>query len=95
MSTVINFARGLTNEDDDEEDDKSATKIIDTYSSQLFSSLIALLKKAIADNYEPLQQEVMSLLSIIAGIIESEFAKYYNEFMPLLMSILVNVGMVT
>ena len=54
MSTVINFARGLTTEDEDEDDDKSATKIIDTYSSLLFTSLVALLKKAIAENYEPL-----------------------------------------
>ena len=37
----------------------------------------------------------MNLLSLVAAIIESEFAKYYNEFMPLLMSILTNVGMET
>ena len=37
----------------------------------------------------------MNLLSIVAAIIDSEFAKYYNEFMPLLMSILVNVGVDT
>jgi hypothetical protein len=37
----------------------------------------------------------MNLLSIVAAIIESEFSKYYNEFMPLLMSILENVGMET
>ena len=62
------------------------------YSSELFETLVGLLKKAIDVNYEPLQEEVMNLLSASAQVIESEFSKYYNVLMPLMMQILDNIG---
>lgn len=62
------------------------------YSQELFETLIELLKKGINVNYEPLQEEVMNLLSASAQVIESEFAKYYNVLMPLMMQILGNIG---
>ena len=62
------------------------------YSQELFETLVRLLKKAIDVNYEPLQEEVMNLLSASAQVIESEFSKYYNVLMPLMMQILDNIG---
>jgi len=44
------------------------------YSPQLFEILVELLKKAIEVSYEPLQEEVMNLLSGMAQIIDKEFS---------------------
>lgn len=85
VSTVINFAKGLINdENDDEEGTIGGDKVMQLYSEQLFESLVVLLKKAIDENYEPLQEEVMSLLSVVAALIEKEFSKFYNVLMPLM-----------
>jgi hypothetical protein len=88
VSTMINFAKGLLDEDD-------GSKILMKYAKSLFSSLISLLKKAMNENYEPLQEEVINLIKISASILEKDFAQYYNEFMPMMLEILNNVGMTT
>ena len=54
-----------------------------------------LLKKSMQTNYEPMQEEVLNLLSCIANIIEKDFAPYYTIFMPMMLEILTNVGMTT
>lgn len=56
VSTVINFANGLHSEEDEEEgeEENNNTEIIKIYSTNLFESLINLLKKGIEQNYEPL-----------------------------------------
>ena len=97
VSTVINFAKGLLTEDEEGEDETSAdsAKLMETYSKALFENLIKLLQNAMAANYEPLQEEVMNLLSVIAAIIEKEFAKYYSVLMPIMLNILTNVPMKT
>jgi hypothetical protein len=43
-------------------------------------------------NNEPLQEEVISLLSCMASIIDKDFAKYYNDFMPMMIEILTVIG---
>lgn len=96
VSTTINFVRGLINEEEEERDDTHKnTKIMNTYSSSLFTTLANLLKKAMQDNYEPLQEEVLALLSIAASIMEKDFTAYYSIFMPMMLEILNNVGMTT
>jgi hypothetical protein len=94
VSTVINFANGLHNEDDEEDEGASCdnSSIIKIYSDQLFEILVDLLKKGIDSNYEPLQEEVMNLLSAVAQLIEKEFSKYFSVLIPLMMQILLNVG---
>jgi hypothetical protein len=96
VSTIINFAKGLMTEDDDEETtDASSTKLMEQYSSTLFESLITLLNKGMEQNYEPLQEEVMNLLSVVATIIDTEFAKYYSVLVPIMTNILRNVPSTT
>ena len=86
VSTVINFAKGLLNEDNEEDDENTnGDKIMQVYSENLFETLVKLLKKALDENYEPMQEEVMSLLSVVASLIEKEFSKYYNVLMPMMM----------
>ena len=84
VSTVINFANGLHSGEDEEEDEVNNTEIIQIYSQSLFESLVNLLKKGIDVNYEPLQEETMNLLSVVAQLIEKDFAKYYNVLIPLM-----------
>ena len=55
VSTMINFAKGLIDEDEEEvEETKKTEKIMNHYTKNLFSSLINLLKQAMTENYEPL-----------------------------------------
>lgn len=82
---MINFAKGLINEDNEEEETINGDEIMKMYSETLFENLVKLLKKAIDENYEPMQEEVMSLLSVVASLIEKEFSKYYNVLMPMMM----------
>jgi hypothetical protein len=84
VSTVINFANGLHSEEDEDEGEQDNTDHIKIYSAQLFEVLINLLKKGIEQNYEPLQEEAMNLLSVIAQLIEKDFAQYYNVLVPLM-----------
>ena len=96
VSTIINFAKGLMTEDEDEETtDASSTKLMEAYSKTLFENLIALLKKGMEQNYEPLQEEVMNLLSVVAAIIDTEFSKYYSVLVPIMTDILRNVPSTT
>lgn len=92
VSATINFARGLTEEDEDDET-TNGDKIMAIYAQQLFENLVVLLKKGIDENYEPLQEEVMNLLSVVASLIEGQFAQFYNQLMPMMIQILNNVVM--
>ena len=70
VSATINFARGLNTEEEEEEEVDGA-KIMALYATPLFDNLVTLLEKGITQNYEPLQEEVMNLISVVATLIES------------------------
>jgi hypothetical protein len=63
----------LNEEGEDEEESTTTTgqKIMENYQVQLFQTLVTLLKKGIDTNYEPLQEEVMNLLSVVADLIQN------------------------
>ena len=65
------------------------------HSASLLAACVTLLQKGIQQNYEPLQTEVLSLLSSVAQVISDEFAEHYNSFMPLMQEILQNVPTTT
>jgi len=48
---------------------------------------------AVAQAYEPLLMEALSLVSVIASLIEKDFAKYYTQFMPVLKKLLAELPM--
>ena len=66
-STVQSFVAGLLNEDEEEDDSGiDAKEILSPYCKSLLQALVVLLQKGIQSNYEPLQTEVLQLLSSIA-----------------------------
>jgi hypothetical protein len=77
VSTLINFSKGLLN-DEEEEEETNGSQIMEIYSQSLFENLVMLLKKGMDSQYEPLQEEVMNLLSVVATLIDKEFSKFYN-----------------
>jgi hypothetical protein len=69
--SLESFVQGLIEEDDAEiEDTKKSSEIMLLYADQLFNSLEVNLKKAITQNYEPLQEHVLNLLNATASLIE-------------------------
>lgn len=92
VSCVINFVKGFVSDEEEEEEEKKVMKILDKYTKELFITLTNLLKLAVQENYEPLQEEVMALLSLMASLIGKDFAQYYNDFMPMMFEILNNIG---
>jgi hypothetical protein len=52
-----------------------------------------LFQLSLTNNYAPLQEEVLGLLSCLANVLEDKFADHYGKFMPGLKQILNSVGM--
>lgn len=48
-----------------------------------------MFEEALTQNYQPLQEEVLALVSCIATLIEEKFVKYYPNFMPGLKKIIL------
>lgn len=89
---MINFTNGLIVEDDQEiNETQKSSEILTLYADEIFTCLHENLKKGITENYEPLQEEVLNLLNVSATVIEEQFGKYYNHFMPLMLQILDTV----
>ena len=74
---------------------KTPAEIMQPYIPNILEGLVALLQKGIQSNYEPLQTEVLSLIMVIAEVIEADFAPFYNKIMPLMTEVLTNVPMET
>lgn len=92
ISCMINFTSGLIQEDETElTDTKKSSEILNLYSDQIFTSLLQNLEKGIKEKYEPMQEEVMNLLNVSATLIEGNFNKYFDKFMPLMNEILDHV----
>lgn len=79
-SALLNFINGLNQdqEDDEKEDPVDAKELMKNYSKQLLETLIQLLRRGIEQKYEPLQIEVLNVLSAICGVILEDFGDYFN-----------------
>lgn len=86
-SSFVNFLRGLLNKDQDEEE---ATEIINPYAKIILDTLTKLFNASLQINYFPLQEETLSCLSLLATILDREFAPYYPQIMPGLKQIFNN-----
>jgi hypothetical protein len=65
------------------------------YSTDLLKSLEEMLKKGIQSNYEALTLKVLENIQMVAKVIDSDFAQYFQQFMPLMSQILENVDQTT
>lgn len=63
---------------------------METYTNDLLTTCSTLLNESLQKNFAPLQEETLALLACVAQLIEEEFSKYYNNFMPGLKMILTN-----
>jgi hypothetical protein len=86
-SCFVNFLRGLLSKEQDEEE---ATEILLPYAKDVLDTLSTLFNGSLQVNYFPLQEETLSSLSLLATILDKEFAPYYPLIMPGLKQIFNN-----
>jgi len=72
-------------------EDKKSSEILEAYSDDMFQELINNLTLSVDAGYEPLQEQVMNLINVSASLLEDDFSKYFNSFLPLMIKILQNV----
>jgi hypothetical protein len=77
-STLVNFLKGLVDNDDEE----AFADLIKPYASELLTFLTGLFENSITINYAPLQEETLTNLSLLATLLDKDFAPYYNQIMP-------------
>ena len=90
---MTSMIRGLIDEEtaEDSEVNVRNKKLLVPYADGLVSSISALFQKSIEQNYQALQVEVLSTLSCLASVLDTNFEPYYNNFMPGLKKILATV----
>ena len=82
----------MVNEAENEEDDCDGREILKPFIPDLLRALVTLLKLSIQQKHEPLQSEVLNVLHSVCSVILSDFGQYFNDFMPMMKEILMNVG---
>jgi hypothetical protein len=92
-STLVNFLRGLVNKESEEDD--TLTEIIKPYAGELLQFLTTLFEKSISISHAPLQEETLTNLSLLATVLDKDFAPYYNQIMPGLKQILYHLNPTT
>ncbi|KAL4480079.1 hypothetical protein ABPG74_020595 [Tetrahymena malaccensis] len=75
ISAIINFCKELIEQDED-------CEIIKTYADKLLQGVSQTFEKCLSENNQRTLEETLICLSTIAVTLETEFVKYYNNFMP-------------
>ncbi|KAL4509172.1 hypothetical protein ABPG72_018103 [Tetrahymena utriculariae] len=75
ISSIINFCKELIEQDED-------CEIIKTYADKLLLGVSQTFEKCLSENNQRTLEETLICLSTIAVTLETEFVKYYNNFMP-------------
>jgi len=91
--TLVNFLRALFSKEDGIE-----TEFVDMlkpYSKKLLEVITEVFEFSIKVNYFPLQEESLNALSLLASILDEEFAEFYPNIMPGLKKFLYNLQPVT
>ena len=90
---VLAFCSGLTSfdEEDEEESKVSGQDIMKQYATQTLQSLVDILNKSISENHEPLQVQTLSLIGVIADVIQEDFKQYFTTFIPIMVNLLTSV----
>jgi hypothetical protein len=90
---MTSMIRGLIDEEsaEDSEINIANKKLLVPYAEGIVESISNLFAKSITENYGPLQEEVLSTLSCLASVLDTNFEAHYNKFMPGLKNILGTV----
>jgi ribosomal protein S13 len=94
-SALVNFLRGMIHKDAKDDDHEEATKIIMPHAAVLLQMISALFENSLTLNYAPLQEETLTALSLMATLMDKDFADYYPSIMPGLKQIFYNLQPVT
>lgn len=79
-SALVNFLRGLSATKVRETDNSS--NVINNYSNDLINVLSQIFEYSLTVNYSPLQEESLTALSLLATILDKDFAPFYSKIMP-------------
>ena len=92
-AAMTSLIRGLIDEESAEDSEVNVTnkKLLVPYADALVHSISSLFQKSIETNYAPLQQEVLSTLSCLASVLDTNFEPHYQKFMPGLKNLLATV----
>lgn len=93
VSATLNFVQGLVEDPDNgSAEEVDGREILAPYTQTLFQSLVALLRSALAEKNEPLTTECLNVVHSVCNVILADFGVYFNDFMPMMQSILENIG---
>jgi hypothetical protein len=85
VALLVSFARGIDATTEEQH------RIIISSIEELMTHLMPLFEKSLERNHQPLQKEILALLSLLAVLIKDEFGQYYPRIMPGLKQLLANV----
>lgn len=94
-SALVNFLRGMVNKESKDDDHDEAAKIIKPYAGGVLQIISALFENSLNLNYSPLQEETLTALSLMATLMDKDFADYYPSIMPGLKQIFYNLQPIT
>ena len=88
MSAACSFVAGFLPEDAEptpQQRKEAKEKFVSPqygYAQKFVEQINILFTLAIEKQYEPLQEETLTLLNTLAELLQEDFAQYYNSFMP-------------
>jgi len=88
-STLVSFLKALFSKEDGIEIE--FLDMIKPYSKQLLEVITSSFEFSIKANYFPLQEETLNALSLLATILDEDFAEFYPSIMPGLKQFLYNL----
>lgn len=90
VSCTVNFVKGLIERDEEDLNEKETKhkEVLLPYQNELVAGIQEMLELSIKANYPPLQNETLSLLSVLAELLTDQFVSHYTPFMTALKQIL-------
>lgn len=93
-STMVNFLKGLTEmlgEEEKKRKTPNVNKLLKPYVNGILEALSRLFEFSLTTNYYPLQEETLTGISLLATVLDKEFAQYYPLIMPGLKKVLYSL----
>jgi thiol-disulfide isomerase/thioredoxin len=91
ISCLLNFMKGLVNEEEDNDEVDDYSDVIKPYSKDLLALLASSFEQSLKLNNKNMQEMTLACISMIATILDAEFEPYYNDIIPFLRDLLVKL----